>query len=100
MLRELFLGFIRIHILYHSSLGKIYGFELIEELERHGYPVSPGTIYPILNKLEQDGMLVSEKINVGGKIRKYYIITVEGRRVLAEARKKIRELADEVLEER
>ncbi|MFZ5649305.1 MAG: PadR family transcriptional regulator [Bacillota bacterium] len=98
MLRELFLGFIRVHILYHASLSQVYGLELMEELESHGYPVSPGTMYPILNKLEQSGLLVSEKVNAEGKIRKYYSITNAGSEVLKEAREKIRELAREVLE--
>ncbi|MCL5780757.1 MAG: PadR family transcriptional regulator [Firmicutes bacterium] len=100
MLRELFLGFIRVHILYHASLNPVYGLELMEELARHGYPVGPGTMYPILNKLEENGLLVSEKINVEGKLRKYYRITEAGGEVLAEAKEKIRELAREVLEER
>lgn len=98
MQRELFLGFIRVHILYHASLSPVYGLELMEELERHGYPVSPGTMYPILGKLEQSGLLVSEKVNVEGKIRKYYSITEAGSKVLLEAKEKIRELAREVLE--
>lgn len=100
MQRELFLGFIRVHILYHASLNPVYGLELINELESHGYHVSPGTMYPILGKLEQNGLLVSEKINVDGKIRKYYHITEAGNEVLEEAKEKIRELAREVLEER
>lgn len=100
MLRELFLGFIRVHILFHSSIKPVYGLELITELKNHGYHVSPGTMYPILNKMEQSGLLGSEKINVEGKIRKYYKITTEGNRVLIEAREKIRELAIEVLQER
>lgn len=97
MLRELFLGFIRVHILYHASVSPVYGLELMEELESHGYHVSPGTMYPILKKLEQSGLLVSEKVNVEGKVRKYYKITEEGNNVLNESRKKIRELAREVL---
>ena len=99
MLRDIFLGFTRVHILYHASLSPVYGLELMEELESHGYHVSPGTMYPILKKLEQSGLLVSEKVNVEGKIRKYYSITEEGSNVLLESKKKIRELAREVLEE-
>nr|WP_066633823.1 PadR family transcriptional regulator [Desulfolucanica intricata] len=89
----------RVHILYHASLNPVYGLELMEELESHGYHVSPGTMYPILKKLEQSGLLVSEKVNVKGKIRKYYSITEEGGNILLESKKKIRELAREVLEE-
>lgn len=98
MLRELFLGFIRVHILYHASQSPVYGLELIKELESHGYPVSPGTMYPILSKLEQSGLIISEKVKVEGKIRKYYRITESGREVLLQAKEKIHELAREVLE--
>lgn len=100
MIREIFLGFIRVHILYHASLSPVYGLELIEELKRHGYHVSPGTIYPILGRLEQSGLLVSEKITVAGKVRKYYKITAGGIEILKEAKEKVRELASEILEER
>ncbi|MDO7785654.1 PadR family transcriptional regulator [Desulforamulus aquiferis] len=100
MLRELFLGFIRVHILYHASLAPVYGLELIRELEDHGYHVSPGTMYPILSKLEADGLLISEKINVEGKIRKYYSLTKEGCAILEEAKVKVKELALEIFEER
>ena len=41
--REFFLGFIKIHILYHASKEPIFGVEIAEELARHGYSISPGT---------------------------------------------------------
>lgn len=85
--RKFFLGFIRIHLLYHASKSSIYGVEMIEELRRHGYNISPGTLYPILHSLEKEGFLVSETKNVDGKIRKYYRITRKGERILREAKK-------------
>jgi DNA-binding PadR family transcriptional regulator len=100
MLREIFLGFVRVHILYHASIGPVYGLELIKELERHGYHISPGTMYPILSKLEQSGLLSSEKVVIEGKIRKYYRITASGKEILTEAKEKIQELALEILSER
>lgn len=96
--RKFFLGFIRIHILYHADKEEIYGTEMINELRRHGYEVSPGTIYPILHSLENEGCLTSKEKNVEGKIRKYYKITEEGLKILKEARKKIKELINEVME--
>lgn len=96
--RKFFLGFIRIHILYHADKEEIYGTEMINELRRHGYEVSPGTIYPILHSLENEGCLTSKEKNVEGKIRKYYKITEEGRKILKEAREKIKELINEVME--
>jgi len=97
--RKFFLGFIRIHLLYHASKSSIYGVEMIEELRRHGYNISPGTLYPILHSLEKEGFLVSESKNVNGKIRKYYRITRKGERILREAKMKIKELIEEIMEE-
>jgi PadR family transcriptional regulator, regulatory protein PadR len=95
--RKFFLGFIRIHILFHASQEKIYGVQMIQELKRHGYEVSPGTMYPILHSLENEGFLKSQNKNVKGKIRKYYKITSKGQKILQESRKKINELINEVM---
>lgn len=97
MLRDFFLGFIKIHILHHAEQEAVFGLALIQELARHGYTLSPGTLYPVLHSLEKDGYLVSEDRVVQGKVRKYYTITEAGSRALVEARSKIRELVDEVL---
>lgn len=97
MLRDFFLGFIKIHILHHAEQEPVYGLALIQELDRHGYTLSPGTLYPVLHSLEKAGYLVSEERVVKGKVRKYYTITAEGSQALVEARHKIRELVDEVL---
>jgi len=96
--RKFFLGFIRVHILYHASKGEIYGVEIMDELKEHGYDISPGTLYPMLHSLEKEGFLESGSKNVGGKMRRYYSITGEGKRILDDAKKKIQELIDEVME--
>ena len=96
--REFFLGFIKIHILYHASKEPIFGVEMASELARHGYSVSPGTLYPTLHRLEREGYLESEARVVEGKVRKYYQATAKGKRVLEQSKKKIRELVNEVLE--
>jgi len=97
-LREFFLGFVKIHILYHAAEGPVYGAELIQELARHGYDLSPGTLYPTLHRLREQGYLAQETRVVGGRVRKYYTITDKGQAALAEARQKIAELVGEVLE--
>jgi PadR family transcriptional regulator, regulatory protein PadR len=99
MLRDFFLGFVKIHILHHAQQEAVYGLALIQELSRHGYELSPGTLYPLLHDLEKTGYLVREDRVVGGKIRKYYTLTEVGFQALSEARVKIRELVDEVLED-
>ena len=98
MLRGFFLGFIRIHILYHASKAPVYGAELLEELGRHGYKLSPGTLYPILYRLLSQGYLVRENRVVLGRVRKYYSITPKGCAALEEARHKILELVQEVVQ--
>ena len=100
MIREFFLGFIRIHILYHASKEPVYGAWLMRELGRHGYELSPGTLYPALRALEREGYLSKEVRVIEGRQRKYYRITERGQTVLAEARQKIAELVREVLEEK
>ena len=98
--REFFLGFIKIHILYHASKEPIYGVEIAEELARHGYRVSPGTLYPTLHRLEKEGYLENFSKVVDGRVRKYYQATARGKLVLEQSKGKIRELVTEVIEEK
>jgi PadR family transcriptional regulator, regulatory protein PadR len=98
-LRSLFGGFVRIHILYHAAKEDVWGLEMIAELERHGYRLSPGTLYPILHQLEEAGYVTCEAEVVSGRRRKKYRITKSGRKILVEARAKVRELMDELLED-
>src|SRR4051794_41907875 len=67
MLRDFFLGFVKIHILHHAAQEPIYGLAMIDELRRHGYEVSPGTIYPVLHTLEAGGYLSREERVIGGE---------------------------------
>ncbi|MAS37491.1 MAG: hypothetical protein CL610_26060 [Anaerolineaceae bacterium] len=97
MLRDFFLGFVKIHILHHAAGEAVYGVAIIAELRRHGYELSPGTLYPILHALERDGYLQHHQQTVAGKVRKYYTITEAGQAALVEAKQKIRELVDEVI---
>ncbi len=98
--REFFLGFIKIHILYHASKEPIFGVEIAEELARHGYSISPGTLYPVLHRLEKDGYMESSSKVVNGRVRKYYQATAEGKLVLEQSKRKIRELVTEVIGEK
>jgi len=91
-----FAGFIRLHILYHAYEGTIFGLGILRELHRHGYELSPGTLYPLLHRMEEQGLLKSENELVTGKIRRVYRITESGRQTLLEAREKVRELFGEL----
>jgi PadR family transcriptional regulator PadR len=75
VLRDLELGAIRIHLLYHASRAPIYGSWMLEELRRHGYAISYGTLYPALHRMEEAGLLAREDLVEGGRVRKYYSAT-------------------------
>jgi DNA-binding PadR family transcriptional regulator len=98
--RDLFLGFVKLHILYHAGREPVYGLWLIEELARHGYELSAGTLYPMLHGLQEEGLLACEKRVVEGKMRKYYRLTDAGERALDQGREKAIELLDEIWDRR
>jgi DNA-binding PadR family transcriptional regulator len=93
---ELLQGFVKLHILYHAGREPVYGLWLIEELGRHGYRLSPGTLYPLLHSLEADGLLAGETRTVAGKVRKYYSLTHAGADALEVGRRQARELLVEI----
>ena len=99
MIRSFFLGFIKIHILHHATEEPVYGLWLIEELKRHGYDISPGTLYPMFHSLEEGGLLQSQEQVVDGKVRKYYRITSKGKKTLKQAKEKVQELLNEIIED-
>ncbi len=96
VLRKLFLAFIQVHILHHAKKEPIYGTWMMEELKRHGYEISAGTLYPIFHNLEKDDLLEVESRIVNGKVRKYYTITQKGILILRQAEEKIAELKGEI----
>jgi PadR family transcriptional regulator, regulatory protein PadR len=96
--RDLYSGMIRLHILHHAEHEAIFGSGMAEELARHGYKISPGTLYPILHGLEKRGYLKSEQERSGRSIRRLYKITASGRRALKTAKLRVRELFGELIE--
>ena len=97
--QDLYSGLIRLHILHHAAEEPIFGLAIIEELARHGYKLSAGTLYPLLHGLEARGYLKSKSMRAGKRLRRVYRATPLGRRVLEEAKEKVRELFGELLEE-
>lgn len=97
--RDLYSGLIRLHILYHASKGPIFGHSIIEELGRHGYKLSPGTLYPILHGLERKGYLKSREKREGRYVRRFYRATHAGRKALTAAKEKVNELVGELFED-
>ena len=92
-------GLIRLHILHHACKGPVFGLWFIEELARHGYRVSPGTLYPLLHGLERKGYLRSTTERSGKRSRRVYRATPLGRKVLAASKEKVSELFGELLED-
>nr|WP_272903746.1 PadR family transcriptional regulator [Xanthobacter agilis] len=92
-------GLIRLHILHHAVEGEVYGQWMIEELARHGYRLSPGTLYPMLHAMERKGYLTAREERQGRSARRLYSATPLGREALAVARRKVRELFREMLPE-
>lgn len=96
--RDLCMGLIRLHILHHAAEEPIFGLGIMEELGRHGYRLSAGTLYPILHGLEQRGYLRSHVTRRGRVNRRIYRATPLGRRALTVAKHKVYELFEELFE--
>ena len=96
-MREFQRGAVRLHILHHAAQQDVHGAWITKELARHGYDISPGTLYPTLHRLEADGLLSSKQRVVDGRARRVYRVTQAGKRALREDRKALQELAREVL---
>jgi DNA-binding PadR family transcriptional regulator len=98
--REILLGFWKVHILHHAAEHPLIGQWVLTELRRHGYDISPGTLYPLLKRLERNGWLRSEAaVGEGKRRRRYYHLTARGAAVLDVLRETVVELHHEVVEE-
>jgi PadR family transcriptional regulator PadR len=97
--RNLYAGLIRLHLLHHAAEGPIFGQAMIDELGRHGYRLSAGTLYPVLHGMEQQGYLRSRLSMHNGRRRRVYRATPAGRKALAIARRRVQELFGEMFEE-
>jgi DNA-binding PadR family transcriptional regulator len=95
VVREFLLAFWKIHILYHAEDGGVYGHWMVEELHRHGYRISPGTLYPILSRMAKRGWIraTEPKRAKGARV---YRLTPRGREVLNRVRRSLDELHHEV----
>ena len=94
--RFLYAGLIRLHVLHHAAQEPVYGLAMIEELARHGYRLSAGTLYPILHGLEEKGYLKSVERRFGRTMRRVYRATPSGRRALESAKVRVSELFGEL----
>ncbi|MEM6721831.1 MAG: PadR family transcriptional regulator [Bacteroidota bacterium] len=70
-----------------SNGDKMYGYEIsqrVRELTKGKIDISEGALYPILHKLEHQGVLDTEKVYIGKRVRKYYKVTQSGKKVITE----------------
>jgi len=96
--REILLSFWKIHILHHASERPVYGQWIAQELREHGYDISPGTLYPLLDRMQRQGWLRSRQSDPGNpRSRRDYRLTAEGRSTLARVRRQVNELHQEVV---
>jgi PadR family transcriptional regulator len=96
--REVLLSFWKVHLLHHAAQAPVHGQWMLTELRRHGYELSPGTLYPLLKRMARLGWLECNVDPEGGRrARKDYRLTKQGRQVLGVIRKQIRELHREVV---
>jgi len=93
--QELLIGLIRLHILHHAAKEEFYGQWMIHELARHGYTLSPGTLYPMLHALERKGYLRSREERLGRTYRRIYRATALGREADRICKVQVRELTGE-----
>ncbi len=97
--KEILLGFWKIHILHHAAEGPLVGQWMLKELQRHGYDVSPGTLYPMLKRMENHGWLRSEvDKGRGPKAPRSYYLTEKGCEVLLHVQTQLAELSRELKE--
>ncbi len=64
---------------------KMYGYEItqkVKELTKGKIDISEGALYPILHKLEADGIVETEKVFIGKRVRKYYSVTGTGKKAV------------------
>ena len=93
--REFLLAFWKVHILHHAGEERgVYGQWMLEELHRHGYRLSPGTLYPILARMAERGWLRATEPKRSRDAR-VYRLTPQGEAVLTRLRTALDELYGE-----
>lgn len=97
VVREFLRGAVPVHVLHHAAEDEVYGAWMAEELAHHGYKISPGTLYPLLHRMQTTGLLTSREHVVDGRVRRVYAATPAGRDALARLRAVVAEMAGEVL---
>jgi len=77
--------------------GRMYGYDItrkVEELTGGRIKLTYGALYPVLHKLESDGILVTESENFNNRIRIYYSLTPKGHSVVSEKINEMKEFIE------
>jgi PadR family transcriptional regulator, regulatory protein PadR len=96
--QDLYSNLIHLYVLHHACCQPTFGLQIIEEVARFGYKLSPGTMYPLLDALERKGLLRSREVRTGGTSRRIYRATSTGRKAYAHAREHVERLLDVISE--
>ena len=88
-IKQLRKGVLELVVLKLLSKKEMYGYELVAELNRQGdsFSIKEGTLYPILYRLEDDGLMVTRWVQSAsrGQPKKYYSVTGKGEQVMRES---------------
>lgn len=77
-----------------SENGQMYGYEItqrVKELTKGKITITEGALYPMLHKLEDEGVLKAELESIGNRVRKYYSLTKSGKTV---SKQRVNELTE------
>ena len=86
-------GFLVYCVLLICSNGNVYSSDIIKKLYVASLVVVEGTIYPLLNRLQKDGLLLHDwKESPQGPPRKYYRVSTSGQKILEELKKTNKQL--------
>lgn len=86
IVQSFFHGMLRLFVLQQAAHEPVYGGALAKALRRHGYEISPGSLYPLLHSLEHERLVRRRSRMVRGRERKYYELTALGRACLEAVR--------------
>ena len=96
--KELIKGTLRPIILkLISETEKMYGYEITQEVKKltsGKIDISEGALYPILHKFEANGLLTTEKVFIGKRVRKYYTITNSGKKEVVKMSDELNDFID------
>ncbi len=96
VVKEILSSLWKIHILHHAGEHPVVGHWMLQELREHGYDLSPGTLYPLLKRMEARGWLSSTRNGSGPRAPRAYSLTPKGKEVLATVREALHELVQEL----